>query len=76
MTMFKPCIGHPICEKLVKHLIRDFIDQSYMADAKKVYVLFRCIENQVNHALTKERMLYKRQLLPVPHEVLVFLGGK
>lgn len=76
MTMFKPCVGNPICEKLVKHLIRDFIDQSYMADAKKVYVLFRCIENQVNSALTKEKMLYKRQLLVVPHEVLNFLSGK
>lgn len=76
MTMFKPCVGHPIYEKLVKHLIRDFIDQSYMVDAKKVYVLFRCIENQVNSALTKEKMLYKRQLLVVPQEVLNFLCGK
>lgn len=76
MTLFRPCVGHPICEKLVKNLIRDFIDYSDLGDAKKAFVLFRCIESQVHHAMTKEKKLYKRKLLEVPQEVLNFLGSK
>lgn len=75
MDIFKPCVGNITCEKLVKNLVREFIEHTDLAPALDVAVAFRSIDNQVKNALNKERM-YRKKVLEVPPQVLDFLSGK
>lgn len=75
MDIFKPCVGDLICEKLVRGLIREFIEYTDLASALDVAVAFRSIVTQIKAANKKEK-IYRRRVLEVPSQVLHFLSSK